>query len=133
MSPEEILYKCPKCDKNLVSPAKHAGKLGECPACREGVMVPARSDRFPFMCQCGRRLFGKRSMIGQAVKCPFCGKVVEIPGPAIRDVLPDETDEEAEMPVATAVNGKRVKLKRKKPVLRRKSPTLRRKPPDPPG
>lgn len=131
MSPEDILYKCPKCSKNLVSPARHAGKLGECPACGEGVMVPPRSSRFPFLCLCGRRLFGRRSLIGQSVRCPFCSRIVEIPAPVIREALPDETDGEAEMPTAKSAKSKRVKLKRKKPVLRPKAPSLKRKTPKP--
>ena len=79
MNLDEIVYKCPKCSRRLASPPRCAGKLGTCPRCDSPVMVPVRSESYPFLCPCGKTLFVKRGLVDKTVRCRFCSRVIRVP------------------------------------------------------
>ena len=81
----EIYYTCPGCHRRLASPMRCAGKVGSCPKCGHPIMVPIRTDRFAFLCACGKKLYTKEGLAGKTVRCPACSALIRIPSPADRD------------------------------------------------
>lgn len=81
----EIYYTCPGCHRRLASPARCAGKVGACPQCSHPIMVPVRTDRFAFLCVCGKKLYTKEGLVGKSVRCPSCSSLIRIPAPGDRD------------------------------------------------
>jgi len=83
-----VLFKCPHCNRHLAARMTDAGKAFQCPRCGGDLAVPFRSDRFPFLCPCGRRLLSKRSLIGAGFRCPSCKALLAVPSPATGEALP---------------------------------------------
>jgi membrane associated rhomboid family serine protease/DNA-directed RNA polymerase subunit RPC12/RpoP len=80
---------------------QYAGRTIRCPRCRQGVVVPSKTDLFGpapslaplprerpekpkdpclhFVCACGKRIKAPVQYAGRSVKCPRCGSRLKIP------------------------------------------------------
>ncbi len=79
-----IAFVCPHCQQQNTVGDEWAGRQGECPACRQGVEIPAAATPsaapvvFPCV-YCGHKLSVAGAYAGRTGQCPACRRDLQIP------------------------------------------------------
>ena len=73
----DIYFKCEHCQKHLAVNEAGAGKIINCPDCKQPMRIP--NPQLKLQCVCGIAMWAPKSMAGEAVKCLECNEYVEIP------------------------------------------------------
>jgi DNA-directed RNA polymerase subunit RPC12/RpoP len=80
------------CGQHLVARESMVGTKVHCPACREGLIIPApdrceavdesqyeRTERYAVVCTCGHQMLVKAEAAGHTIHCANCGKAIALP------------------------------------------------------
>ena len=86
-----IKFHCESCGHKIKVPREYGGKKGECPKCKNPVVIPslkkapAEGTRtFVVKCSmCEEEIKVPENSRGQAIECPHCGCYVEVPSEKI--------------------------------------------------
>ena len=76
-----IRFSCEQCGCRISVRDENAGRIGECPKCKNALLVPKKLNTIELQCEkCGQKISVLRKKSAQTGRCPNCRNPILVPG-----------------------------------------------------